>query len=252
MASPSWIGADYLDFGWKTTASSGNQTYTGTTQTGVFALAFIGYESGGATVISVSSVTDSKGNTWKKYGANNATQGNDGKGLTANVYTGVEVWYAENVSYASGDTFDVTLSGAPDNACAHIQLFSNVNATHSFDLNAALPALANVGTAAATAEVPITTNTADILVIAAAVTASNNSLGAPTFNGAAAGFSGGAGNTSGTYWCRLEVSMLQYSAAQSGLLVSWGSQTDETMIGFALTADTQSVPTPHSFGTLIG
>lgn len=242
--------APVVDFSFANgSGSTGSSAYTvaytpGFSSVGELLLLSICYQQPNGTANSVTSITDSLGLVWTRYGGVNYVGAADGNGLSGPSYTAIEVWYAIGNIPATASSVTVHTAAAVDHMNVAGLLISGFFATGPFDTNASLPGNFSHTTPAATPTLNITTNTADVLAIAIATTASNQFQSVATWNGVSGGsnlvqtnFSGG-----GSFFNGNTTSWKGFTAIQSGLVVNYVSLTNQLMMTLVVTNDVGPPP----------
>lgn len=228
----------------------------GTLLTGIATmLASFAIISPNATPITVSSVTDSQGNTWTKV-----TEQADGAGWdTTQINGGVQrghtnsVWITKNATINTTITITATFSGTTD-VCvgAFSPKFSGVNTVQPLDQNASLPKVLKEVTNTVPTLAGISTNTSSIWPISF-MSMFSGSIGTSnfTFNGVAQD-DASALQQNGTQFVKNHVAggPAVASAYSSVSFVPSSACDNVWHIGLVLTADAQATPT-KTYATVI-
>ncbi|MDE2104537.1 MAG: hypothetical protein KGL39_45300 [Patescibacteria group bacterium] len=223
----------------------------GAARTNELAVLTIAYEQPNATANSVTSVTDSNGNTWHKKSSINFTATADSNGLTGTSYAAIDVWWAYG-NFTKTGTFTVNFSALVDHMAVSALWFGGANASQPFDQNASLNGTSDfIGGTAGAPSLSLSTNTSDVQLIGYVMTPSNNTITAGTFAAGAADWDHGATFSSGgNWWCKMTDSGKASTSGFSNEAVAFSSNTNVLMGAFAITADVQ--PISKTFGTIMG
>jgi len=178
--------------GFNGVSTSGAITHAvgGTAQSNALMMAMIAFNTTSTTAQSVSSVTDSNGNTWTRYTQQNANSGWHTADLVGGVqkYFAVEIWYTKAATIGTSINVTVNFTGTIDSTVICLSAkYLGYDATNPFDLNASLPhsLVANAGTTALSISGISSTNAHGVGVIAYGAFGTNIASQNWTFNSVA-------------------------------------------------------------------
>lgn len=239
-------------FGFSGGTTTGAITHAvgGSAQSNALMIAVIAVTSPNVTPISVSTLTDSQGNTWQRYTAQSAGAGWNTADTVGGVQKGftLEVWYCKAATINASINITANFGATIDSAVvAFSGKFLGYDPTNPFDLNASLPKVLRVN-AGALAETltGISTTTAHVMGLWAfgsfgtSIAHSNPTYNAVVQDDMIALQHNNAEFVKGQFGCGTPI-VGSYSS------VSFASPTSADnfyAIGFALTADPAGAPKP--------
>jgi hypothetical protein len=219
---------EHFTGGWRVTTSTTISTTLSATHTNEFVLLTINSEPNTSTPLTVVSVTDSAGLTWTKYAENHIAATAAAAGCAANVYCGIEVWWAYGTIPSTAYSVTPTMSGSPDNAVIDVTMYSGVNGSNPFNSDPSLPAKGTITTPSATPSLTVST-TAPSTIITVCGTPGTGLEGQPSFGGLAADFSYIETFLAGVNYAQMYTTGKYYSTAQSGVAVT-GAQPNPNQV----------------------
>lgn len=229
--------------------TSNTSTYSpgGTLQSNAMLVIAIGFTCPSSTLLAVSSLTDSNGNTWQRY---HEEHGNSGwnTGSTVNGQQRgyvLELWYC--TAATCGTTIDITINftGTVDAcvACLYPK-FLGYDPTHPFDLNASLPKALRVNASAASTITGISTDTAHVYPCwAEGIWGTNLSLSNVQFDGVTRTDQTSAQKNNSEFTKTQIAHGPAVTSAYSGVTFQSPTSPDNALhIAFAITSDAQAGP----------